>query len=92
VTSQWLFPSGFTRKSQACMTSSRFSTHLTALAEGITGKRFSNRLMRSSFIRWWHETHPQASNAQVQRIMHSLLQQDIAIHLAYRKLLDGDST
>jgi hypothetical protein len=78
------------------MSSSRLSTHLTAsaLVEGITGKRFrvSNRLLpvRSSFIRWWHEQHPLATNAQVQRVMHSLLQQDIAIHLSYKKVLAGN--
>jgi hypothetical protein len=64
-----------------------FSTFLTHLAEQITGKQFSNRLMRSSYIRWWHDTHSKgALNINmVTEMMKQLHQTNMQVHLGYVK-------
>jgi hypothetical protein len=82
--SKWLFPAA---RKDACMSNSAFGSLLAGLAEQLTGKRFSVRLMRSSFIRDWHEQHPKATNQEVLSLMVSLLQQNLAVHHAYKKVL-----
>jgi len=65
-----------------------FSSVVTNLAEQITGKRFSNQLMRSSYIKHWHEQNTKGSvnveaTKEVMRLMH---QSNMQVHLAYVKL------
>jgi hypothetical protein len=83
--SRWLFPAA---RGDACMSNSAFGSLLASLAEQLTGKRFSVRLMRSSFIRDWHEKHPKATNQEVLTVMVSLLQQSLAVHHGYKKVLE----
>lgn len=66
---------------------SNFSTYLTGVAETITGKKFSNRLMRSSFIRDWHnENSKDVIDVQKTRAMMRLMHQtNLEVHLAYQK-------
>jgi hypothetical protein len=66
---------------------SNFSTFLTGVAETITGKKFSNRLMRSSFIRHWHnENSKEVIDVQKTRAMMRLVHQtNLEVHLAYQK-------
>lgn len=66
---------------------SNFSTFLTGVAETITGKKFSNRLMRSSFIRHWHnENSKDVIDVQKTRAMMRLVHQtNLEVHLAYQK-------
>jgi len=64
-----------------------FSTVVTRLAEQITGKAFSNRLMRSSYIRHYHEQHSRdgvdvEATKAVMRLMH---QTNMEVHMAYHK-------
>lgn len=64
-----------------------FSTFLSTLANDITGKNFSNRLMRSSYIRWWHDNNS-GSGVDVmktKKMMRELHQTNIEVHLAYDK-------
>jgi hypothetical protein len=71
-----------------------FSSYLTKLAEDLTGKRFSNRLMRSSYIRWWHEHNDSTNVKAVQAMMREIHQTNVAVHLGYikHKTTDGDLT
>lgn len=64
-----------------------FSNWLTGLAEQITGKAFSNRLMRSSFIRHYHEQNSREGvNVEATKAMMRLLHQtNMEVHLAYNK-------
>jgi hypothetical protein len=64
-----------------------FSTFLTTLANHITGKHFSNRLMRSSYIRWWHDNNSQngVDVAKTRAMMRQLHQSNLEVHLAYDK-------
>jgi hypothetical protein len=64
-----------------------FSTYLTKLAEIITGKAFSNRLMRSSFIRYFHEKNSRdgVDLEKTKAIMRDLHQSNVEIHLGYNK-------
>jgi hypothetical protein len=67
-----------------------FSTYLTDLAETITGKRFTNRLMRSSYIRQWHKDNS-AEVVDVKKtraMMRMLHQTNLEVHLAYQKFKD----
>jgi hypothetical protein len=66
---------------------SHFSTFLTGVAETITGKKFSNRLMRSSYIRNWHnENSKDVIDVQKTRAMMRLMHQtNLEVHLAYQK-------
>ena len=82
--SQWLFPAA---KADACMSNGAFGSLLASVAEQLTGRRFSVRLMRSSFIRDWHDKHPKATNQEVLALMVNLLQTNLAVHLAYKKVL-----
>ena len=64
-----------------------FSSHLSMLAEQITGKHFSNRLMRSSFIKHFHE-HNSKDGVDLEKtkdIMRKLHQTNMEIHLGYVK-------
>lgn len=71
-----------------------FSSYLTKLAEDMTGKRFSNRLMRSSYIRWWHDGNDSTNVKAVQEMMRQIHQTNMAVHLGYIKhsTTDGDLT
>lgn len=64
-----------------------FSSYLTGLAEQITGKAFSNRLMRSSYIRWWHDNNSaNGVNVEATKAVMTLLHQtNMEVHLAYHK-------
>ena len=64
-----------------------FSTFVTTLASDITGKAFSNRLMRSSYIRWWHDNNSQngVDVAKTRAMMRDLHQSNLEVHLAYDK-------
>jgi hypothetical protein len=67
-----------------------FSTYLTDLAETITGKRFTNRLMRSSYIRQWHmDNSAEVVDVKKTRAMMKLMHQtNLEVHLAYQKFKD----
>lgn len=71
-----------------------FSTYLTKLAEDLTGKRFSNRLMRSSYIRWWHDHNDSKDVNKVKAMMRQIHQTNMEVHLGYIKhsTTDGDLT
>lgn len=65
-----------------------FSTWLTGVAERITGKPFSNRLMRSSYVRFFHDMNSKdgvdiAKTKQMMQLMH---QKNVEVHLAYNKM------
>jgi hypothetical protein len=64
-----------------------FSNYLTGLAEQITGKPFSNRLMRSSYIRHYHEQNSKegVNVAATKAMMRLLHQTNMEVHLAYNK-------
>lgn len=64
-----------------------FSTFLTHLAEQITGKQFSNRLMRSSYIRWWHDNNSKGALDinKTKEMMKLLHQTNMQVHLGYVK-------
>lgn len=64
-----------------------FSTYLTKLAEVITGKPFSNRLMRSSFIRYFHEQNSRdgVDLEKTKAVMKDLHQSNMEVHLGYNK-------
>lgn len=64
-----------------------FSSYLTGLAEQITGKAFSNRLMRSSYIRWWHDNNSaNGVNVEATKAVMTLLHQtNMEVHLSYHK-------
>lgn len=64
-----------------------FSSVVTNVAEQITGKPFTNRLMRSSFIRHYHEQNSRDGvNVEATRaIMRLLHQTNMQVHLAYDK-------
>lgn len=67
-----------------------FSTYLTDLAETITGKRFTNRMMRSSYIRRWHmDNSAEVVDVKKTRAMMKLMHQtNLEVHLAYQKFKD----
>lgn len=71
-----------------------FSTYLSKLAEDITGKRFTNRLMRSSYIRWWHDNNDTKDLTSVKSMMRNIHQTNMEVHLGYIKhsTTDGDLT
>jgi hypothetical protein len=74
---------------------SNFSTFLTHLAEQITGKEFSNRLMRSSYIRWWHNNNSkgEVNVEKTRELMTQMHQTNMQVHLSYvkhGKLLPND--
>jgi hypothetical protein len=62
-----------------------FSKYLSKLAEDITGKPFSNRLMRSSFIRWFHQNNDSTNVNAVKAMMKEIHQNNLEVHLAYIK-------
>ena len=58
--SHCLFPANFTPRSEAlatsdCFTNSAFGSHLADMAWSLTGKNFTETLMRRSFITWFWE-------------------------------------
>ena len=65
----------------------QFSTFVTSVAETITGKKFTNRLMRSSYIRQWHmENSKESVDVTKTRAMMRLMHQtNLEVHLAYNK-------
>jgi hypothetical protein len=69
---------------------SNFSTYLTDVAETITGKRFTNRMMRSSYIRRWHmDNSAEVVDVKKTRAMMKLMHQtNLEVHLAYQKFKD----
>jgi hypothetical protein len=64
-----------------------FSTFLTHLAEQITGKEFSNRLMRSSYIRWYHDNNSKGAIdvEKTKAVMKLLHQTNMQVHMSYVK-------
>lgn len=64
-----------------------FSTFLSTLATDITGKHFTNRLMRSSYIHWFHDTNSKGGVdiAKTREMMKKLHQSNLEVHLAYDK-------
>lgn len=64
-----------------------FSTFVSTLANQITGKPFSNRLMRSSYIRYWHDANSQngVDVAKTRAMMREMHQSNLEVHLAYDK-------
>lgn len=64
-----------------------FSGFVTSTAETITGKKFTNRLMRSSYIRQWHmENSKESVDVTKTRAMMRLMHQtNLEVHLAYNK-------
>jgi hypothetical protein len=64
-----------------------FSSFVTSTAETITGKKFSNRLMRSSYIRQWHiDNSKESVDVTKTRAMMKLMHQtNMEVHLAYNK-------
>jgi len=75
-----------------------FSSYLSSLTEQLTGKHFTNRFMRSSYIRWWHKNNSSDGKMDVNKtkeMMKLLHQTDLECHLAYVKnktLPDEDDT
>lgn len=65
-----------------------FTKFLTGVAEIITGKPFHNTLMRSSYIRNFHDINSKEGvNVEKTKAMMKLLHQsNIEVHLAYNKL------
>lgn len=68
-----------------------FGTYLAGLAKLITGKNFTNRLMRSSYIAWWHKNHrhEEFDIDKTRAIMRQLHQTSLEVHLAYNKFKTG---
>jgi hypothetical protein len=66
---------------------SNYSTFLTGIAKQITGKDFSNRLMRSSYIRWWHDNNSKdgVDVAKTKAMMAQMHQTNMQVHLSYVK-------
>jgi hypothetical protein len=66
---------------------SNFGTWLAGLAKIITGKNFTNRLMRSSFIAWHHKNHrhQEFDIDKTRAVMRLLHQSSLEVHLAYNK-------
>lgn len=62
-----------------------FSTYLTKLAQDLTGKPFTNRMMRSSYIRWWHDHHDTTNVKEVKAMMQKIHQTNMEVHLGYIK-------
>jgi hypothetical protein len=65
-----------------------FSSYLSSLAEQLTGKHFTNRFMRSSYIRWWHKNNSSEGELDVNKtkdMMKLMHQNDLECHLAYVK-------
>lgn len=65
-----------------------FSTWLTGVAETITGKPFTNRLMRSSYVRHYHDFNSKDGvdinkTKEMMKLMH---QKNLEVHLAYNKI------
>jgi hypothetical protein len=73
---------------------SNFGTYLAALAKIITGKNFTNRLMRSSYIGWYHKNHrhEEFDIEKTRLIMRQLHQTGLAVHLAYNKFKTGEES
>jgi hypothetical protein len=68
-----------------------FGTYLSKLAKILTGKAFTNRLMRSSFIAWFHKTHNRDTFdlEKTRGVMRLLHQTNLEVHLGYNKFKDG---
>jgi hypothetical protein len=66
---------------------SNYSTFLTGVAKQITGKDFSNKLMRSSYIRWWHDNNSKGALDinKTKEIMKLIHQTNMQVHLGYVK-------
>jgi hypothetical protein len=71
---------------------SHFGTYLAGLAKLITGKNFTNRLMRSSYIAWWHKSHrhEEFDLEKTRAVMRAMHQTSLEVHLAYNKFKTGD--
>jgi hypothetical protein len=71
---------------------SHFGTYLSGLAKLITGKNFTNRLMRSSYISWWHKSHrhEEFDLEKTRAVMRAMHQTSLEVHLAYNKFKTGD--
>ena len=65
-----------------------FSTWLTTVTEHITGKPFTNRLMRSSYVRYYHDLHSKdgVDIAKTKTMMKQMHQKNLEVHLAYNKI------
>jgi hypothetical protein len=69
---------------------------LSSLAEQISGKHFTNRFMRSSYIKFWHQENSKDGELDINKtkeMMKLLHQTNLEIHLAYvktKKLSDED--
>lgn len=65
-----------------------FSTWLTGVAETITGKPFTNRLMRSSYVRHYHDIHSKdgVDINKTKEMMKQMHQKNLEVHLAYNKI------
>lgn len=73
---------------------SHFSEYLTALTEVITNMKFSNRLMRSSYIKNYYQNIDNgAFNInEAKRMMRTIHQTNIEISLSYiKRLAEGDT-
>jgi hypothetical protein len=64
-----------------------FSNFVTSVAETITNKKFTNRLMRSSYIRQWHiDNSKEAVDInKTKAMMKQMHQTNLEVHLAYNK-------
>ena len=69
-----------------------FGTYLARLAKLITGKNFTNRLMRSSYITWYHKNNNQDAFdlEKTRAVMRLLHQTNLEVHLAYNKFKSID--
>jgi len=65
-----------------------FSTWLTGVSETITGKPFTNRLMRSSYVRYYHDLHSKdgVDVNKTKEMMKQMHQKNMEVHLAYNKI------
>lgn len=64
-----------------------FSAFLTGVAKHITNKEFTNRLMRSSYIRWWHDNNSKdgVDVNKTKELMRQMHQTNMEVHFGYRK-------
>jgi hypothetical protein len=64
-----------------------FSSYLSSLAEQITGKHFTNRLMRSSYIKNYHQknTNGEIDIGKTKEVMKLMHQTNMEIHFGYVK-------
>jgi hypothetical protein len=85
----WVFPAQMTPDSNYI---TNFSTFFGNLTVKVIGKRVGVQALRPSYIRWFHETHPDIVKdlASLKRLMKNMHQTAVHVHLAYRKKVTAE--